>query len=62
MNRGEKGGGGPESTTGGAASPRSPRRLQASALLGGDRELILLHGDAEYRLRLTSNDKLILTK
>ena len=31
-------------------------------LLGSSRELILVHRDAEYRLRLTRNDKLILTK
>ncbi len=40
----------------------APRRLDASALFDGDKELILVYRDLEYRLRLTSNDKLILTK
>lgn len=31
-------------------------------LLQGGRELIIQHGDQEYRLRHTQNDKLILTK
>ena len=39
-----------------------PVRLQASELLSGHREVILEHGGQEYRLRLTSNGKLILTK
>ena len=37
-------------------------RLDVRTLLGGGRELILVHNEAEYRLRLTANDKLILTK
>lgn len=37
-------------------------RLSSSELLRGARELIIQHGDNEYRLRLTQNDKLILTK
>ena len=39
-----------------------PVRLQASELLSGHREVILEHDGQEYRLRLTSNGKLILTK
>lgn len=39
-----------------------PRRLDARDLMGSDREVVLIHNDAEYRLRITSNDKLILTK
>ncbi len=31
-------------------------------LLGGGREVILLHAGERYRLRVTANDKLILTK
>lgn len=38
------------------------RRVDVNDLLGDRRELILVHKDAEYRLRLTRNDKLILTK
>jgi hemin uptake protein HemP len=37
-------------------------KLDVQTLLGGGREAILLHGTEEYRLRLTSNGKLILTK
>jgi hemin uptake protein HemP len=37
-------------------------RIDASMLLASGREVILVHKDTEYRLRLTSNDKLILTK
>lgn len=40
---------------------RTPR-LAASSLLQGTREVILIHGAEEYRLKLTSNGKLILTK
>lgn len=38
------------------------KRVAVSDLLGGGREAVLLHGGDEYRLRLTSNGKLILTK
>jgi len=37
-------------------------RIDASTLLASAREIILIHKDSEYRLRITSNDKLILTK
>ena len=40
----------------------SPPRLDVSALFGKNRLLILDHQGCEYRLQLTSNDKLILTK
>ena len=45
-----------------------PRAAQAQetfsseALLKGRREILIRHGDRVYRLRHTSNDKLILTK
>lgn len=47
--------------------PERPRpggkpRLQAAALLAGSREVIIEHAGEEYRLRLTKNGKLILTK
>jgi hemin uptake protein HemP len=47
---------------------RSPTRsaaretIDSHALLRGGRELVIVHGEHEYRLRLTQNDKLILTK
>ena len=36
--------------------------LNIEQLLDGFREIRLFHGCKEYRLRLTRNDKLILTK
>jgi hemin uptake protein HemP len=39
-----------------------PRRIDVDAILRGEREVIIRHGADEYRLRLTSNDKLLLTK
>lgn len=38
------------------------QRIDSRELLQGGRELIIQHGDQEYRLRHTQNDKLILTK
>jgi hemin uptake protein HemP len=38
------------------------RRLKVSELLDGEREAILEHGGQDYRLRITANGKLILTK
>ncbi|HVP85629.1 MAG TPA: hemin uptake protein HemP [Rhizomicrobium sp.] len=40
----------------------NPPRLDVQTVLRGAREAILLNGTEEYRLRLTSNGKLILTK
>lgn len=37
-------------------------RVEVSALLGDAREVIFVHNGEEYRLRLTANNKLILTK
>ena len=45
-------------STGAASVPR----IDAGTLLSSSREVILVHKDIEYRLRVTSNDKLILTK
>jgi hemin uptake protein HemP len=45
-----------------AAPPSRPRRLKVSELLGGEREAILEHDGQDYRLRITANGKLILTK
>ena len=38
------------------------RRHSVRDLLGGEREAILEHDGQNYRLRITSNGKLILTK
>jgi hemin uptake protein HemP len=37
-------------------------RIDSRDLFSGDRELIIAHGQDAYRLRLTSQNKLILTK
>lgn len=38
------------------------KRIDSRSLLDGTRELVIEHQGAEYHLRLTRNDKLILTK
>ena len=38
-----------------------PEKVASAALLGSNRELVIVHNGREYRLRLTQNDKLILT-
>lgn len=42
--------------------PGQARRWRASELLDGAREAVIEHGPDVYRLRLTANNKLILTK
>ena len=37
-------------------------RVDSTRLLGGSHEIVIEHAGQEYRLRLTRNDKLILTK
>lgn len=37
-------------------------RISSQQLLDGGRELVIQHQGGEYHLRLTRNDKLILTK
>jgi hemin uptake protein HemP len=37
-------------------------RVSSREILRGQREIVILHGDHEYRLRITRADKLILTK
>ena len=37
-------------------------RIESRDVFSGDREIIIAHGDDTYRLRLTSQNKLILTK
>lgn len=37
-------------------------RIDSKALFGSYKELIILHNNEEYRLRLTRNKKLLLTK
>jgi len=49
-----------------AATAWTPARargyIDSRTLLQGTRELLIAHAGEEYRLRLTRNDKLILTK
>ena len=40
----------------------TPKRIKARELLRGEREVILEHDGHNYRLRITANGKLILTK
>jgi hemin uptake protein HemP len=41
---------------------RPPVRVQLANLLEGGREAIIVHNGEDYRLRVTANGKLILTK
>ena len=43
-------------------APQGPVRVLVSEILAGGREAILEHDGQDYRLRITSNGKLILTK
>lgn len=43
-------------------SGSTQRRWDSSVLLLGQKEVVIQHGDQQYRLRHTQNDKLILTK
>jgi hemin uptake protein HemP len=40
----------------------SPRVITTEELFAGTRELLIQHGDQQYRLRITAAGKLILTK
>jgi len=52
-----------DADAGGRGQPGGkPRRIKVGELLGNDREAILEHGGQDYRLRITANGKLILTK
>ncbi|MEO7066323.1 MAG: hemin uptake protein HemP [Rhodanobacter sp.] len=44
------------------ATPEPTRTVSSQLLMAGTRELVIRHRDAEYHLRVTRNDKLILTK
>lgn len=52
----------PELMTGGPLSASATRVLRSSELLGQQREVLIQHGHDTYRLRLTAQGKLILTK
>ncbi|MDB5585522.1 MAG: Hemin uptake protein [Devosia sp.] len=40
----------------------APRSIDSAALFTGGNELIIIHNGSPYRLRITRQDKLILTK
>jgi len=40
----------------------SKRIVESSKLFVGGQEILILHDGEQYRLRITSNNKLILTK
>jgi hemin uptake protein HemP len=40
----------------------SAKTITSAELFGNLREIVILHAGEEYRLRITSNGKLILTK
>ena len=44
------------------ATETSHRTVRSEEILRGWKELIIVHGTEEYRLRVTRNGKLILTK
>ena len=45
-----------------AEPPSRPPIVRSEQLFGSRREIIIKHGQEEYRLRITRADKLILTK
>lgn len=49
----------PESTP---LPANTPVMLDSMTLLAGAREVLIRHGAEAYRLKLTQNDRLILTK
>ncbi|KAF1705653.1 hemin uptake protein HemP [Pseudoxanthomonas suwonensis] len=52
----------PRSAPASTSVPLDAEALSSDQLLRGRREILIRHGDRVYRLRHTSNDKLILTK
>lgn len=45
-----------------SAPPPVPRTIDVRSLLGNDQLVMIEHGDCRYVLRMTRNNKLILTK
>jgi hemin uptake protein HemP len=44
------------------AANNNPRVISSAEILQGDREILILHGDSVYRLRVTRANRLILNK
>lgn len=51
-----------DSSQASTAGTPPPRVVRSSELFGEQREIVIRHRDEDYRLRLTSSNKLILTK
>jgi hemin uptake protein HemP len=51
----------PDTTNSQPKAPQ-PTPITSAQLLGGRREIVIQHGAEQYRLRLTSSNKLILVK
>jgi hemin uptake protein HemP len=51
-----------DSTRGESLRSESLRRVPLSRILGSDREIVIEFNGADYKLRITRNQKLILTK
>jgi hemin uptake protein HemP len=45
-----------------ALAAEQDEEIEAASLLRGRREIVIRHAGQRYRLRITANDKLILTK
>lgn len=45
-----------------APKPAAAKEIDVMTLIGNAREVVLLHRGERYRLRVTANGKLILTK
>jgi hemin uptake protein HemP len=45
-----------------STDPRTPPKIETAQLMQGRREILIQHGSQQYRLRITSAGKLILTK
>jgi hemin uptake protein HemP len=52
----------PPGTLSNAPESAVPIVVRSEALLRGQREILIVHSDDVYRLRITRNGKLILTK
>ena len=52
----------PQSRAARSPVPQVPREISSEALFQGKSELVILHNAQRYQLRITSNDKLILTR
>jgi hemin uptake protein HemP len=52
----------PQRASSAGSHNRAVQRLQLDELLQGSQEAVIVHNGEDYRLRITSNGKLILTK